>query len=154
MKKLWAPWRMEFIGSGPRGCVFCTLPQNSDDRESLILRRGRHTFVIMNRFPYNNGHIMVAPHRHVKALDSLSEEELTDLMKLLNRTKIALDKKLKPHGYNIGANYGKTGGAGFAGHVHIHIVPRWNGDSNFMPIVGNTKVVSESLDAVFTTLKK
>ena len=109
---------------------------------------------MLNIYPYNNGHVMVAPRRHVKSLELLSEPELLDLMKLVNSTKLELDKKLKPDGYNIGMNIGKVGGAGFAGHVHVHIVPRWIGDTNFMPITADTKIVSESLDAMYKLLKK
>jgi len=108
---------------------------------------------MLNLYPYNNGHVMIAPYRHVKSLEFLSEAELADLMKLFNSTKVILDKKLKPHGYNIGINIGKLGGAGFAGHVHIHIVPRWLGDTNFMPLTAETKVVSESLEAMSRLLK-
>ena len=107
---------------------------------------------MLNLFPYNNGHVMVAPYRHVKSLELLSGEELLDLMNLVNKTKIILDKKIKPHGYNIGLNIGKIGGAGFAGHIHIHIVPRWAGDTNFMPLIADSKVVSESLDAMYKLL--
>lgn len=108
---------------------------------------------MLNLFPYNNGHVMVAPYRHVKSLEYLTDAELVDLMKLVNKTKAAIDKKLKPHGYNIGLNVGRVGGAGFTGHVHIHVVPRWSGDTNFMPITADTKVVSESLDAMEKLLK-
>jgi len=109
---------------------------------------------MLNLYPYNNGHVMVSPYRHVKSLELLSESELLDLMSLVNSTKVLLDKKLKPHGYNIGLNIGKIAGAGFAGHVHIHIVPRWTGDTNFMPLIAGTKIISESLDAMYGLLKK
>ena len=108
---------------------------------------------MLNLYPYNNGHVMVAPYRHVKSLDMLTDDELLDLMKLVNRIKERIEKKMKPHGYNIGANIGKIAGAGFAGHVHIHIVPRWKGDTNFIPVVGDVKIVSESLDALYRILK-
>lgn len=108
---------------------------------------------MLNLYPYNNGHVMVAPYRHVKDLGALREAELLDLMKLVNKVKRRIDKRLKPHGYNIGINIGKIGGAGFAGHVHIHVVPRWTGDTNFMPLVADTKIVSESLDAMQKILK-
>lgn len=108
---------------------------------------------MLNLYPYNNGHVMVAPYRHVKSLEVLDEEEMADVMRLVNRTKVALDRKLRPDGYNIGLNVGRTGGAGFTGHVHIHIVPRWDGDTNFMPVAAGTKIVSESLDAMCKLLK-
>ena len=155
MDKLWAPWRSKYIYlRKKKGCIFCNKKSPSrNDAKNYILARGSHSFSILNLYPYNNGHVMVAPYRHVKTLEGLSDAELLDCMKLVNKTKILIDKKLKPHGYNIGANIGKVGGAGFAGHVHIHIVPRWAGDTNFMPIVANTKVVSESLDAMYKLLK-
>jgi len=109
---------------------------------------------MLNIFPYNNGHVMVAPNRHVASLDKLKEKELLELLKLINRTKNKLDKCLRPEGYNIGANIGRIAGAGFPGHVHIHIVPRWNGDTNFMPVIGNTKVISQSLQELYKKLKK
>jgi ATP adenylyltransferase len=109
---------------------------------------------MLNLYPYNNGHVMVAPYRHVRDLNALSDKEMLDLMKLVNRSVRALSKKLKPHGYNIGVNMGKVAGAGYAGHIHIHIVPRWTGDTNFMPVVANSKIVSESLDSVYRLLKK
>ena len=108
---------------------------------------------MLNLFPYNNGHVMVVPYRHVKSLELLTDSELIDLMKLVNKTKANIDKKLRPHGYNIGFNIGKVGGAGFAGHIHIHVVPRWVGDTNFMPVTGNAKVMAESLDAMRKLLK-
>ena len=109
---------------------------------------------MLNIYPYNNGHVMVSPIRHVRSLEHLSEEEVCDLMKLVVKTKMVLDKKLKPHGYNIGFNVGKAGGAGFAGHMHIHIVPRWTGDTNFMPMIANTKVLSDSLDAIYKLFRR
>ncbi len=109
---------------------------------------------MLNLYPYNNGHVMVAPYRHVKSLELLTSAELSDLMKLVNKTKMDMDKKLKPHGYNIGINIGKVAGAGFAGHCHIHVVPRWSGDCNFMPIIADTKVISESLEAMHKLLKR
>lgn len=155
MNKLWAPWRSKYIYSRKRkGCIFCNKrAAGKNDAKDHILARSSHSFSMLNLYPYNNGHVMVAPYRHVKNLEDLSDVELLDLMKLVNETKIIIDKRLRPHGYNIGANIGKIGGAGFAGHVHIHIVPRWTGDTNFMPVVANTKVVSESLDAMHKLLK-
>ncbi len=124
-----------------------------DDAKNYILARSDHSFSMLNLYPYNNGHVMVAPYRHVSTLEKLSDKEVLDLFKLVNRTKTSIDKKLKPDGYNIGANIGRVAGAGFAGHVHIHIVPRWSGDVNFMPILADTKVVSESLEAMYKLLK-
>lgn len=155
MDKLWAPWRSKYIYLRKRtGCIFCGAKKENNTKKRYILERSRHSFSMLNLFPYNNGHAMVAPYRHVKSLELLSDEELLDLMSLVNKTKVALDKKIKPHGYNIGLNIGKIGGAGFAGHIHVHIVPRWAGDTNFMPLIADSKVVSESLDAMYKLLKK
>ncbi|MCX6741516.1 MAG: HIT domain-containing protein [Candidatus Parcubacteria bacterium] len=153
MEKLWAPWRSKYIYLRKhKKCIFCG-NATPHPKTKYLIHRSLHSFSMLNLFPYNNGHVMVAPYRHVKSLEYLTDTELVDLMKLVNKTKMALDKKLKPHGYNIGMNIGRVGGAGFAGHVHIHIVPRWAGDTNFMPITANTKVVSESLDAMEKLLK-
>lgn len=153
MDKLWAPWRSKYIYLRKnKRCIFCG-NKSSRSKTGHILRRSAYSFSMLNLFPYNNGHVMVAPYRHVKSLELLTDFELVDMMKLVNKTKADIDKKLKPHGYNIGINIGRVGGAGFAGHVHIHIVPRWNGDTNFMPISADTKVVSESLDAMHKLLK-
>ena len=148
MDRLWAPWRSKYIHSRKKKkCIFCR-------PTDYVLEKTKHSFSILNLYPYNNGHVMVAPKRHVKSLEYLRPEELKDLMALVIRTKKILDKKLKPHGYNIGLNIGKVGGAGFAGHVHVHIVPRWEGDNNFMPAACGTKVISESLDAMRKLFRK
>jgi len=153
MDKLWAPWRSKYIYlRANKKCIFCG-NKKSDHKTKFILESTKHSFSMLNLYPYNNGHVMVAPHRHVKSLELLKENELLDLMKLVNKTKRSIDKKLKPDGYNIGVNIGRIGGAGFAGHVHIHVVPRWAGDTNFMPVLNNTKVVSESLEAMYKLLK-
>lgn len=155
MDKLWAPWRSKYLYlRHNKKCIFCgTKTVKKNDSKKYILARTGHSFSILNLYPYNNGHVMVAPFRHVKDLTALSQEELLDLMNLVNTTKKMIDRRLKPQGYNIGMNIGQVGGAGFAGHVHIHIVPRWTGDTNFMPIVAGTKVVSESLEAMYKLLK-
>lgn len=155
MNKLWAPWRSKYMYLRKRkGCIFCGAKKENNKNERYILERSAHSFSILNLFPYNNGHVMVAPYRHVKSPELLSAEELLDMMKLVNTTKTILDKKLKPHGYNIGLNIGKAAGAGVACHVHVHIVPRWAGDTNFMPLIADSKVVSESLGAMHRLLKK
>lgn len=146
--RLWAPWRNRYIISKKnKKCIFC-------GKKDHLLDNSKHSFSILNIYPYNNGHVMVAPKRHVKSIEYLSEEELIDLMRLVVKTKKVLDKKLKPHGYNIGLNIGKAGGAGFAGHIHIHVVPRWIGDNNFMPATAGTKVISDSLDTMARLYKK
>jgi ATP adenylyltransferase len=141
--RLWAPWRSKYIYSRKdKKCIFCA-------PKKYILEKTKYSFSMLNLYPYNNGHVMVSPLRHVKSLEYLKAEELKDLMDLVVKTKKILDKKIKPHGYNIGLNIGRAGGAGFAGHVHIHIVPRWIGDTNFMPTTSGTKVISESLDMMY-----
>lgn len=154
MDKIWAPWRSKYIYlRKKKGCIFCNNKAGNKNNRHVI-DRSRYSFSMLNLYPYNNGHVMVAPYRHVKSLELLSSAEMADLMKLVNKTKVKIDKALKPDGYNIGINLGKIGGAGYAGHLHIHIVPRWAGDTNFMPILSGTKVVSESLDAMSGLLKK
>lgn len=154
MKKLWAPWRSKYIYSRKRkGCIFCG-NRSGKKKDRHVIDRTKHSFSMLNLYPYNNGHIMVVPYRHVKSLELLSKAEIADLMKLVNKTKMKIDKSLKPDGYNIGINIGKIGGAGYADHLHIHIVPRWEGDTNFMPVVSGTKVMSESLEAMSGLLKK
>lgn len=161
MKPLWAPWRAEYIycaagnpSAGKRHCLFCRLLKAKDDREKLILYRGRHAFVVMNRFPYNNGHVMVAPNRHTADLESLSAAEGAELFRLVQRSLAVLRRGLKPQGFNVGANLGRVAGAGVVGHVHIHIVPRWLGDVNFMPLLSETKVISEHLSETYDRLKR
>ncbi|MCK5145229.1 HIT domain-containing protein [bacterium] len=152
--RLWAPWRKEYITKidPPGGCIFCDLPEEGNDRKNLILHRGETAFVIMNRFPYNNGHLMVVPYHHTAELDELSDSELLELMHLIRQAQAALKKTLKPQGFNVGMNVGRIGGAGIADHLHLHVVPRWNGDTNFMPIIGGTKVISEALESTWEQL--
>jgi len=155
MDKLWAPWRSKFIYLRKhKKCIFCghRSHDKTKDKKSYILTRTRLSFAMLNLYPYNNGHVMVAPFRHVKSLEMLSDAELIDLMKLVTKMKVRVDNAFHPHGQNVGINLGKVAGAGFAAHLHIHIVPRWNGDCNFMPVIADTKIVSESLDAVYKLL--
>ncbi len=155
MDKLWAPWRMEYIlQEKPQGCIFCDKPKENRDRENLILHRGAHAFVIMNFYPYNNGHLMVVPYRHTADLAGLNAEEQLELMQLLGVCTSILSRTMSAQGFNIGMNLGRVAGAGVDDHLHFHIVPRWNGDTNFMPVTGHTKVLSqglmESWDALMT----
>ena len=155
MKKIWAPWRSKFIyDRKQKGCIFCNGRDSKSPNKSFIIKKTKHSFSILNIYPYNNGHIMVSPKRHVPSLEKLSSDEIGDLMELVNESTKTLKKVLKPEGFNIGANIGKVAGAGFPGHVHIHIVPRWAGDTNFMPVLNHTKVISESLEALYDRLKK
>lgn len=152
---LWAPWRMEYIKSAKEpGCIFCDKPQQSDDCENLIVHRGSHCFVIMNKFPYNNGHLMVVPYRHEADIENLSAAENQEMMALLRAAIKALRQVMSPHGFNVGMNMGRVAGAGIDDHLHFHIVPRWDGDTNFMPITGHTKVVSEGLWETWEKLHK
>jgi ATP adenylyltransferase len=155
-ERLWTPWRMEYIksagGADQQGCIFCDLPGREEDEKNLILDRSEKAFVILNAFPYNAGHLMVAPFRHVGELEDVSEQELADLDALLQRSIRALKEEYAPHGFNIGMNLGRVAGAGIPDHVHWHVVPRWNGDTNFMPVVGQTKVLPELLEESFQRL--
>jgi len=156
MKKLWAIWRVAYIKivSKLEGCIFCELPAAKKDDENLILLRSNHAFLMLNRFPYNPGHLMIAPYRHLGSLEDLKDSEVIDIWRILKLSIKALKETMSPDGFNIGINVGRVAGAGFEGHVHVHIVPRWNGDTNFMPVVAETKVISESLGSVYRELKK
>jgi len=154
MKHLWSPWRLEYLTAHKiEGCVFCHAVQSDDDRENLILLRGQQAFLILNRYPYNNGHFMVVPNAHVPGLEDLDAPTLTEMMLLLNRGLAALRACLCPEGFNIGANLGHVAGAGVEDHVHIHAVPRWAGDTNFMPIVGDMRVVPQTWFQTYDGLK-
>jgi len=156
MKKLWAPWRMKYILNMDKddGCIFCEKPKQNQDEENLILHRGKTCFVMMNLFPYNNGHLLVAPYRHTADLSALSDEEKKELMELAGRWVKHLSDRMGAQGCNVGMNLGRTAGAGIDQHLHLHIVPRWEGDTNFMPVVGDTKVISEALGDTYRKLKK
>lgn len=153
---LWAPWRMEYIENADKaeGCIFCDKPREGNDRKNLIVFRGKTGFIIMNRYPYNNGHLMAVPYRHTSELASLLDEEKVELFNFLEFSQKVLDEVMRPHGFNIGMNMGRIAGAGIEDHIHFHIVPRWNGDTNFMPIVGHAKVISEALEQTWAKLKK
>lgn len=155
MKVLWAPWRIEYIRSPKHdGCIFCDFPKENRDKERLILYRGEKAFVIMNNYPYNPGHVMVAPYRHVANWEELTDEELLEIMKLTQLMIRAIKKAMNPDGFNLGVNLGRVAGAGIDSHVHLHIVPRWNGDTNFMPVIADTKVIPESLEEAYDELKR
>jgi len=152
---LWAPWRMEYIlGEKESGCIFCTRINQDNDKENLILLRGKNNFVIMNKYPYNNGHLMVVPNRHTSEFDSLSDPEKLEMMNLVSKSMNVLKKTVNPDGFNVGLNIGKIAGAGIDDHLHFHIVPRWAADTNFMPVVGQTKIISEDLGETWERLKE
>ena len=155
--RLWAPWRMKYIQAAACGeeeeCFLCVNPTMEDSEKNLLLHRGQHCFVIMNLYPYNNGHIMVAPYRHIGDFMDLTSDEMIETMELTGLAIEALSATMHPHGYNIGLNLGRVAGAGIEEHLHLHIVPRWDGDTNFMPVLAETKVVSESLHESWRRLK-
>lgn len=148
MEHLWAPWRMTYIdgaGAEPGECVFCAKAAASADEQNLVLHRGSHSFVIMNLYPYNNGHLMIAPYAHVPSIEELDAETLTNIMTTAQLCLEALREAMHPQGYNMGINQGTVAGAGIKDHVHLHVVPRWNGDTNFMPVLADTKVMPDYL---------
>lgn len=154
--KLWAPWRDSYIKNfqKEKGCLFCRARRSREDKKDLVLFRSKHSFIMLNLYPYNNGHLMAAPARHVRSLELLTATETADLMACVKKAVRMLKKTLKPHGFNIGLNIGRIGGAGFDKHLHFHIVPRWLGDTNFMPVVFDTKIISQSLDALYDSLAR
>lgn len=161
MDKLWSPWRSQYIESfkekksDSKGCIFCGA-QNDDlnDDQSLLVFRGEKTFTVLNLYPYNNGHLMVVPKRHISDISDLTLEEMTEAMATTQKLVEALRSISGPEGFNIGANLGKVAGAGIADHIHFHIVPRWNGDTNFMPVIGSVKVLSQDLLATKKQLQQ
>ena len=153
MEYLWAPWRIEYIKKiKEEGCIFCQKPIEKNDTTNLILYRGQKNFVIMNSYPYNPGHLMIAPYRHVAGLDELSDEELGEHYKMVAQSTRILTRTFKPDGFNIGMNLGRIAGAGIDKHIHTHIVPRWAGDTNFMPVVADTRVINEALIETYKKL--
>jgi len=154
MKILWAPWRRPYLEKGVEidACILCEKAKEDKDRENLILKRGRYSYVMLNLYPYNTGHLMIAPYRHLDRLTALSEEEVGEMMFLAQMGEEILRKELKPDGLNLGINLGKVAGAGIADHIHLHLVPRWQGDTNFLPVIGDTKVISEHLGATYERL--
>ncbi len=154
MKHLWSPWRLEYLTAPMAdGCIFCHAAESESDRENLVLLRGERAFLILNRFPYNNGHFMAVPYDHVPSLEDLDAPTLTEMMLLLNRGMAALRAVMRPDGFNIGANLGTCAGAGIEYHVHIHAVPRWTGDTNFMPIIGDMRVVPQTWQQTYDQLR-
>lgn len=153
MENLFAPWRMEYIEKGKKeNCIFCEVLQENNDEKNLILLRQTHSFLIMNKYPYNNGHLMVVANLHKKGIEDFNNEEVLDIFSLLSKAIQVLKKVLSPQGFNIGINLGEVAGAGVKDHFHIHIVPRWLGDTNFMPILSETKVISEHLKVTYQKL--
>ncbi|SVA13597.1 uncharacterized protein METZ01_LOCUS66451 [marine metagenome] len=154
MDKLWAPWRIEYIRSPKEdGCIFCIKSQETNDRNNLVLYRGKEAFVLMNLYPYSNGHLMISPYQHTSETDDLSSACNSEIMDMANKSMSILSKTFNAEGFNFGANFGKAGGAGIEEHLHYHIVPRWTGDTNFMPVTGGTRVLVEGLQESWDLLK-
>jgi len=154
LDKLWAPWRIGYVANANKedGCFLCAAAEGDDDRANLVVRRSGSCFAILNRYPYNNGHVMVAPRTHKSDLPDLSDEERADLMTLLLDVQAALQATLKPHGFNIGFNIGAAAGAGVPGHIHAHVVPRWTGDTSFMTTLADVKIISQSLEESYAAI--
>jgi ATP adenylyltransferase len=155
MDFLWTPWRYQYVTNTgePGECVFCEAARSTDDREWLVVHRAAHHFVILNRFPYTSGHIMVVPYRHVATLEALPDESLVEMIRLAQASERHLRAIYRPEGLNLGLNIGKSAGAGIAAHLHLHVLPRWNGDTNFMTVVGETRVLPEDLEATWERLR-
>ena len=156
-RPLWAPWRIEYItGPKPGECVFCKAASAGQEGKvyERPLERGERCFTLLNAFPYTSGHVMVAPYRHVARLEDLDNEELTELMQLARHAVYAQRRSMSPDGFNVGVNLGKVAGAGIADHLHMHVVPRWEGDNSFMPVLADIKVIPQALEATYDALAR
>ena len=155
MERLWAPWRLQYVTQDkPGGCIFCDKPKLGDDRAAQIVRRGALAFVMLNAFPYNNGHLMVAPHEHTGALEELPPDTLHEMMDLSQACVRVLKAEFRAEGLNLGFNVGAPAGAGIKDHLHLHIVPRWVGDTNFMPVIADVRVIPQSLEQSYTLISE
>jgi ATP adenylyltransferase len=153
MERLWAPWRLQYVTTEKGGgCIFCEKPLSGDDRAAHIVRRGALAYVMLNTYPYNNGHIIVAPYAHLANLEDLPPDTLHEMMDLAQLSTRALKSSFNPDGMNLGFNLGAAAGAGIKDHLHLHLVPRWQGDTNFMPVIGDVRVIPELLDQTFDKL--
>jgi ATP adenylyltransferase len=154
---IWAPWRLAYVKDASKDieeeCIFCAKPAADDDEANLIVHRGASCFVILNLFPYTNGHLMVAPYEHISRIQDLPADTVTEMMSLAQRSMTRLEEVYEPHGYNVGFNQGRVAGAGVEHHIHLHVVPRWGGDTNFMPVIADTKVMPQTLEQSFEALK-
>ncbi len=154
MEHIWAPWRIRYIEQGEvKGCILCDKPKENKDAENYILYRGKKNFVILNSYPYNPGHLMVAPYRHLDSLEKLTDEELHEHYEMVRKSLAVLRGVFKPGGFNIGTNLGRVAGAGIDDHIHTHVVPRWGGDTNFMPVMADVRVLPEALADSYQKLK-
>lgn len=159
MKRLYSPWRSEYIQTfkerkKSKGCLFCKIAKDKNDAKNLIVWRGEKCFVVINRFPYNSGHIMIVPYKHVKDFSKLTDSELGEIMIIAKKCFNAFKEVNNPQGFNFGSNIGTVAGAGITGHIHFHIVPRWDGDTNFMPVLASIKIISEDIDKCFKQFRK
>ena len=155
MENIWAPWRMDYIlNEKENSCIFCDKSKENEDKKNLILLRKNLCFVIMNLYPYNNGHIMIAPYRHFGNVTEANREESLEIFETMQDCVKILEKTFKPDGFNIGINLGRVAGAGIKDHVHLHIVPRWEGDTNFMPVLADVRVIPEHISKTYNTLKE
>ena len=161
MKRMWSPWRSQYIQSFStvakrkgKESLFRAALRSRDDKKNLVVWRGEHCFVMMNRYPYNSGHVMIVPNRQTGDVQDLTGAELTEIMQTAQRAMKALDALMHPQGYNFGANFGRSAGAGIDDHIHFHVVPRWNGDTNFMPVLSDTKVISEDMNVTWSKLRE
>lgn len=157
-QRLWTPWRMAYILSDKKdkrieGCVFCIKLTQDQDAKNYVLWRGAHCAILLNLYPYNNGHLMVIPYAHVPSLEDLPAEAQAEMMLAVSKSLHLLRLAMQPHGFNVGVNIGRVAGAGIESHIHVHVVPRWEGDTNFMPVLAETRVVPEMLDTTYTNLK-
>ena len=156
MDHLWSPWRYRYVTKGdkPSGCVFCRMVAETNDAENLILMRGKYNFAVLNLYPYTNGHLMIVPYEHVATMGAARAEVLAEMMELTQRAEMALSAVYKPQGVNIGMNVGECAGAGVAGHIHMHVLPRWFGDANFMTVLGEARVHIEELTVTWNRLRE
>lgn len=154
MDYLWSPWRYQYVTAARRGstCIFCEYARSSDDEENLVVHRGQHNFILLNRFPYTSGHVMVAPYEHVDSLEAVSPETLEELILLTRECELHLRAIYRPSGLNLGMNLGESAGAGIAGHIHMHVLPRWPGDTSFITTVAETRVLPEDLNVTWQKL--
>ena len=156
-ERIWAPWRLPYVKDASKDieqeCIFCTKPAQGEDEANLIVHRGERCFVILNLFPYTNGHLMVAPYEHVASLPEVEAETIAEIMALAQRAMTILEEVYSPHGYNVGFNQGRVAGAGVEHHIHMHVVPRWGGDTNFMPVLADTRVMPQSLEQSYEALR-
>jgi ATP adenylyltransferase len=155
--RIWAPWRLAYVKDAAKDseqeCIFCAKPAADDDRDNLIVHRGERCFVILNLFPYTNGHLMVAPYEHVGRIQDLPPETTAEMTALAQRAMTLLEERYAPHGFNVGFNQGRVAGAGVEHHIHMHVVPRWGGDTNFMPVLADTRVMPQTLEQTYEALE-